>query len=292
MTPQQAIGLAIQLSMALIVFCVALRSPGKDIVHLLRDPGLLFRSLLAMNVLMPLVAVAIALAFDLNPAVEVALVAMALAPIPPIVPGKEIKAGGSQSYVLRLLAVAALVSIVFVPAIAALLGHAFGRPAHVAVGTVAKIVATSVLLPLILGSLLRRLAPVFAERIAKPLSTAATVLLVAAFVPVLIKVWPAMAALAGHFSLVAIVAFVLIGLAIGHLLGGPDPDNRTVLALSTSTRHPAVAMAVLHGDPEADAAMAAVLLVLLVGAVVSVPYVKWRSRAHAVEHPANREAGR
>jgi len=287
MTLQQAIGLAIQLSMALIVFCVALRSPRREIVHLLREPGLLFRSLLAMNVLMPLVAIAIALAFDLNPAIEVALVATALAPIPPIVPTKEIKAGGQQSYVLRLLAVSALVSIVFVPAMAALLQQLFGRPEHVAVGTVAKIVATSVLLPLALGYATRQLAPALAQRIARPLMLAANVLLVAACLPVLIKVWPALAALVGHFSLVAIVAFVLIGLAFGHALGGPDPDNRTVLALSTSTRHPAVAIAVLHGNPDADAAMAAVLLILLTGMIVSIPYVKWRTRAHAEQRPTN-----
>lgn len=288
MTLQQLIGLAIQLSMALIVFAVALHSPGRNVVHLLREPGLLLRSLLAMNVLMPLVAVAIALAFDLNPAVELAMVAMALAPVPPIVPGKEIKAGGSQSYVLRLLAAAALVSIVFVPAMTALLGHAFGRPVHVGVGTVTKIVVTSVLLPLLLGYGLRRVAPAFAQRIAGPLSITATVLLLVAVVPVLIKVWPALVALADHASLIAIVAFVLIGLAIGHALGGPDPDNRTVLALSTATRHPAVAIAVLHDDPTGQSAMAAVLLVLLVGAVASVPYVKWRSRAHATQSSARR----
>jgi BASS family bile acid:Na+ symporter len=51
--------------------------------------------------------------------------------------------------------------------------------------TVAGIVATSVLLPLAAGVGLRRLAPAFAEAIAKPLSIAATVLLIVAFVPVL-----------------------------------------------------------------------------------------------------------
>lgn len=283
MTQQQAIGLAVQLSMALMLFSVALRSPRRDIVHLLHEPGLLLRSLLAMNVLMPLVAVAIAVAFDLHPAVEIALVAMALAPVPPIVPGKEIKAGGRQSFVLRLLAVSGLVSIVFVPAMAALLGHVFGRPVHVAVGTIARIVGTSILLPLLLGYAFRHVAPSLAARVGRPLSIVGMVLLAAAIMPVLIQVWPAVTSLIGHYALAAVVAFVLIGLAIGHALGGPDPDHRTVLALSTSTRHPAVAIAVLHGVPQAQSAMAAVLLVLLVGMVVSIPYVKWRTHVSRVD---------
>lgn len=292
MTLQQAIGLAIQFSMALMLFSVALRSPRREVVHLLHEPGLLARSLLAMNVLMPVVAVAIAVAFDLNPAVEIALVASALAPIPPIVPGKEIRAGGRQSYVLRLLAVSGLVSIVFVPAMAALLGHGFGRPVHVAVGSITKIVAASILLPLLAGYAFRHVAPSLAGRIAKPLSTVAMVLLVAACLPVLVQVWPALKSLVGNFTLLAIVAFVLIGLAVGHVLGGPDPDHRTVLALSTATRHPAVAIAVLQGTPHPNAAIAAVLLVLLTGMVVSIPYVKWRSRTHAAEDALHQKAVR
>ena len=103
-------------------------------------------------------------------------------------------------------------------------------------------------------------------------------LLVIAAVPVLISEWPAIASLIGNFTLVAIIVFVLVGLAIGHLLGGPDPEDRTVLALSTATRHPAVALAILHNAPDQKTVMAAVLLVVIVGFIASVPYVMWRTR--------------
>jgi hypothetical protein len=36
----------------------------------------------------------------------------------------------------------------------------------------------------------------------------------------------------------------LVGTAVGHFLGGPDSWDRTVLGLSTSARHPAVAIAI------------------------------------------------
>ena len=50
------IPIAVKVSMWLIVFSVALHASLQDVGYLLRRPGLLVRSLLAMNVVMPLVA--------------------------------------------------------------------------------------------------------------------------------------------------------------------------------------------------------------------------------------------
>jgi BASS family bile acid:Na+ symporter len=91
---------------------------------------------------------------------------------------------------------------------------------------------------------------------------------------------------------VMIAAFVVLGLVVGHLLGGPDEGSRSALALSTSTRHPGVAMAVIAavGAP-AKEVLPAVLLYLVVGAIVSLPYMKWRrSREGAPAGPARRNA--
>ena len=51
-----------------------------------------------------IVAVALAVAFDFTPVVEVALLALAISPVPPLLPGKEFKAGGRASYTIGLLA--------------------------------------------------------------------------------------------------------------------------------------------------------------------------------------------
>jgi bile acid:Na+ symporter, BASS family len=281
-TTTQLVTLAIQVSMATIVFCVALHARLHDVVSLLRRPRLLARSLLAMNVIMPVIAAIVAAVFDFRRTVEIAFIALAVSPVPPILPTKEYKAGGAPSYVLGLLAISALVSVVFVPVALDVLGRVFARPAHVPMGAVAWIVATSVLAPLGAGILVRRLAPSVASKVARPLSIAGTLLLVVAFLPVLVKMWPALIAQLGDFTLLAIVVFVLAGLAVGHLLGGPNPDERTVLALSTATRHPGMAIAIAQANAPVDHSVAAaILLVFLVGAIVSVPYVKWRAHRHA-----------
>ena len=145
---------------------------------------------------------------------------------------------------------------------------------------IARIVVTSILVPLLAGMGCEALSAAIADRIAGPLSIFGTALLIAAFIPVLLAQWRSCRPLVGNFTLVAIVAFALVGLAVGHLLGGPDPDDRTVLALSTATRHPAVALAIVHDAQDKQLVLGAVLLVLLVGTIVSAPYVKWRKRNH------------
>jgi BASS family bile acid:Na+ symporter len=109
------IGLALQVSIVLLVFCVGLNAPFSDVRWLLRRPGLLARSLLAMNVILPVIAACIAVGLGLPPATILALIALAVSPVPPILPNKQIKAGGTASYAVALLAVSALVAVVFVP---------------------------------------------------------------------------------------------------------------------------------------------------------------------------------
>ncbi|NML44277.1 Na+-dependent transporter [Ramlibacter sp. G-1-2-2] len=273
------IGLALQLSMALIICSVALEASFADLMYLWRRPGLLVRSLVAMLVVMPLFATAMLLKFDLNHAVVTALLASAISPVPPILPNKQIKAGGEAAYVIGLLTTTALVAIVYVPLSAALLQRMFQRPIDVEVASIVKIVATSMLLPALAGMAVHEWAPKLARRIEKPLSHFATVVLVLACIPILIKEWPAMGRLVGDFSVVAMVSFAVVGLAVGHLLGGPSEGGRTVLALATASRHPAVAIAITHNAIDKPGVMAAVLLSLLVGTIVAIPYVRWRQHS-------------
>jgi BASS family bile acid:Na+ symporter len=275
------ISIAIRASICLIVFGLALNASPQDALYLFRRPGQLARSLLAMNVIMPLFAAALAAAFDLNPAVKIALIALAVSPVPPVLPKKQLKAGGRASYAVGLLVAAALLAIVFVPVAVELLGEAFGTPAQVSFAAIARLVLSTVLAPLAAGMAVRRVKPGIAERMAQPISLVATVLLVASILPILFTAWPAMVSLVGNGTIVALGAFTLAGLAAGHLLGGSDPDDRAVLALATASRHPGVALAIASANfPEQKLVPAAVLLYLIVSTIVSIPYLIWRRRPH------------
>jgi len=273
------IPLAVKVSVCLTVFALGLGASHQDLWYLFRRPAQLAKSLLAMNVVMPILAAALAAAFGLRPAVKIALVALAVSPVPPALPGKQLKAGGRVSYAIGLLTAAALLAIVFVPASVELLGRAFAKDVHVRPAAVARLVLISVLIPLAAGVALRAVAPALAGRIARPISLVSTSLLVVAALAVLAGSWRAELALVGHGTLAALAVFILVGLAVGHLLGGPDPDDRTVLALSTASRHPGIALAIAGAAfPGEKLALPAVLVYLIVGAIVSIPYVMWRRR--------------
>jgi BASS family bile acid:Na+ symporter len=69
--------------------------------------------------------------------------------------------------------------------------------------------------PLAAGVTVRRLMPAAAARLARPVSLLGTGLLVVSVLPVLFIAWPAIVSLIGNGTILAIAAFVLIGLAIG-----------------------------------------------------------------------------
>lgn len=282
----QLLGQAYALSMAGLLLALALAADLSDIHAMLRRPSVLLRSLLALNVVMPLLALALALALDLTDAIALALVAMALAPVPLVLPLRALGPRGARASSIGLLVVSAGATILFVPALAELFVRAFDLPLDVPASGVASVVALWILLPLVIGASIRVVAPAFADWIVRPLAMAANVLPFVALVPLLVLAWPRMPELAVDFTLLAIVVFVLSGLAVGHALGGPDPDERAALGVSTAVRHPGLAMAVLQADPDPPAAFAAVLLVVVVGAIASLPYAAWRSRRHRHAKPA------
>ena len=279
MTAQSLILLALKASIVLSVFAIGLVSRVNDTLFLLRRPKLLLRSVVAINVVMPIVAAAMAWIFDLPEAVEMSLVALAVSPVPPVLPKKQVKAHGEPSYAIGLLVGAALIAILFVPVAVELVGLVFQLPVQMSPWPVAKLVFATALAPLLAGVIVRRLMPALAAQFARPVGHIANIVLVLCFLAVLVTALPAIADLFGSGAFWAVAAFIAIGLAVGHGLGGPDPQNRTVLALATATRHPGVAMAITSANfPGYREVLPAFLLYLLVGAVLAIPYVMWRKR--------------
>ena len=286
MTLDQLIPLLLQVSVGAVVFAIGLRTAPGDITSLLRRPSLLLRSLLAMLVLMPLLVAALAAAFDLRPEVELALLLLAVSPVPPVLPGKQAKAGGDFSYAIGLLAASGAIASVTAPLTVKGIVAVFGRDVHVPMATVARTIALTVFAPLIAGTLVRGWRPALAARASRPLSAAASILLAVAFIPIVVSSWHAILAQMGQRSGLAIVAFIVAGVIVGHVLGGPEDDDRTVLALATASRHPGVALAIAASvASDRGAVSAVVLLALLLGAIVTRPYVKWRTRTTPARTP-------
>jgi BASS family bile acid:Na+ symporter len=277
--PASLIPVAIAISIFLLVLGIGLKATPRHATHLVRHPGQLVRSLAAMYVVMPVFAVAVALAFDLHPAVKIALVAAAVSPVPPFLPRKAIKAGGARDYAIGLLVAASVLGIVLVPLAVELVGSVFAKHLAMPAAGAARLVILSVLAPLAIGMTLRQFAPSTAEQMARPVSIASGALLVVALVPVLLNTWRPILSLLGSGTVLAFAAFVAVGTVTGHLLGAPQADERGVLALACGSRHPGIALAIAHANfPDDQNVLPALLLYLVIGALVATPYLQWIRR--------------
>ena len=273
------IKVGILLSVFLTVLGMGLAATWADVTYLLRKPGLLARSFLSMFVVMPIICVCVALYFNLPPAIKVALVALAISPVPPFVPKKELMSHGHEGYAFSLLSLAGMFSIVFVPVVTSLFARWFNHPAAISPAKVAQVVGMTILIPLLVGIALRAWKPAPALKAARLAGLIGLVLLVVCTVPLLIRLWPLIASFIGNGTVLILAGIALVGTAVGHFLGGPDAGDRKVLAIATSARHPGVAITIATSAyPDGKLALGAVLLYVLVVSLATLPYVLWSKR--------------
>jgi bile acid:Na+ symporter, BASS family len=270
MTLQQVLLFALKTSIALSVLALGLKSTIADDTYLLRRPALLVRAFLSMNVVMPVVALILALTLNLHPAVNIALIALSVSPVPPIFPKKAMKSGGREDYTIGLLVAAAMVAIIVVPLAIEIVQRISHIPLQMPARSVAFLVFTTILGPLLLGMILHAMLPAFAKKIARPLEKLASILLLVSVLPVLIVYFRTIISLIGNGTLLALGVFAVVGFASGYLLGGPEPENRQVLSLATATRHPGMAAAIAHTNfPDEKLVVPAILLYLIVATLLS-----------------------
>jgi BASS family bile acid:Na+ symporter len=279
--------LAIVLSILCTVFGFGLKAAWEDLLYLPRRPALLLRSLLSVTVLMPIVALLLVRTFDFQHEVEVALVALAISPLPPLLPNRLGKAAGHAAYGISLMATLGVLAIVTVPLTLELIGALVDRPLGIAPSAIASKVLTMIIAPLVAGLLVRAWLPAVASRIERPVELVAKLLLPLAVLALLSAVLPAIWALVGNGTVLAMVAFVAIGLLVGHVVGGPDPEKATVLAIASACRHPAIALSIASANFPDERFGATIVLFLIVSALACLPYIAWQKRrAAAAFQPA------
>ena len=275
---KQIVILAVQATIICTVFSLGLKTAPADLLYLLRQPSLLLRSMCSVLVVMPIVAVVLTSMFDVQRTAGIALIALAISPLPPLLPQRGAGGGGHESYGIALMALLALLSIVAVPLSAEILQLVFHRPLNVAPGAIARIALIMAVVPLVAGAVIRGGLPAFADRIDEPVALVSKVLLPIAVVILLAATWRAALAAVGGGAIAAMSAFIVIGLAIGHLFGRPDPQHSVVLALATACRHPAIALTIAAANFPDENFAGTIVLYLLVNAVIGVAYVKWQQR--------------
>ncbi len=243
-----------------------------------RKPALLFRALLAVVVLVPLVVVALLKLFNLPLGVAMGLVFLAASPGAPLTTKRTKMAGAKSSQSASLQLTLALLAVIITPLTLAIFTVLFQSiPEKLTILDVAKQVTIVQLLPVSLGLLLQKFGANYAVKVEKPLTFIANflflVLIILACIigfPLLFKLW--------GLPLVAITIMVVVSLGIGHVLGGPNEAQRSILAISCIARNVGLALfiAILNGLEKQ--VMPTIVVYLMVGAVFGVLYSIYHKR--------------
>lgn len=290
MTTQELLVAGLQASIFLTVLTIGLGASAADLRCVLTRPRRLIRALLVLNVLFPFAAVVVCRLFALHPAVSVGLVTLAVAPVSNMFPKSMLPlvAPGSGGYAHGLFFASTVLSVIVTPLAVEVINLVFGGDTHVGPRAVGQVVVGSVLLPLGIGAAIGRWRPA-ATRWVSPIRAVSGIVLLACALVIVAATWSAMGSLMRQGTFTAIVLITALGLAAGHLFGGPDEDDRTVLAHAVVSRHPGVAVALASLTDERLAPVG-VLLAVLVSAIAIAPYTRWRKRQRFTPHAASGHA--
>ncbi len=273
-----------QVCVTALILAIGMQSTVDDLTYLWRRPWLLTKSMLAMYVLVPLLAVAFARLLPIPFGLKVALVVIAISAGAPLVPRKLMPLS-NHGYVFSVIATSSLLAIVTVPLWLTALSALSGATPQIPPREVARLLGRAFLLPLVIGMGIRIMVPGIAEDLSEILLKVGGAALALAGLVLLVLGWPLLRE-AGWISIFVLGLLTGGALTIGHLLGGPDPEDRTALAIACATRHLGIAVLVAAAVPGVRTGVL-VIAYLVASLIASIPYVRWRKRYHS----AVRETG-
>jgi bile acid:Na+ symporter, BASS family len=270
--------LLIKVSVFGLILAIGMRARWTDLLYLWQRPGLLVRSLLAMYVVVPLTAFALVKLLAMTSGAKAALIVLAASGGAPLLP-RRLARLGEGVYAFSLVVSSSLIAMIVVPLWLELFTVHFGVALEIHVLDVAKVVAQTFLLPLIIGMVLRGGFPIVSGFLANRVLDLAGIVLLLCGVALLAINWQVLLLIQGP-GLLALITMMIVAIATGHWLGGPDTENRNVLAIACATRHIGVALVVATTFPKVRTVVVLIAYVFL-AALISALYLNYANRRQA-----------
>ncbi len=250
----------------------------QEITSLWKDKKLLANSIIASDILVPLVGLFLVLFIDLSPEVRLGILLMAACPGAPMIARKSAKAGSKLSFALSLQSTIALLAVITTPITLAFFSKIFDVTASIEIISVAKQIVMGQLLPIGIGVLLNEKKPSIANKIREPLTKIANGLFaVLAIIILIIAIKLLVKTNFISFIVMGIIAIASLG--IGHFFGGTDLETRQSLAIACASRNAGLALFVgtlNFLDPKIKTyLMSAVVSYAVIAAIMTIPYLKW-----------------
>jgi len=267
-------------TVAVIVFAQGLGiSPSVVLAYFKERLSVVLMSLVAAIVLVP--AAALALIFILKPAPGVAIglaILVACPPAPLMISAAPTKGGASSTFMASLHLSMATLAFLTVPTVLNVLSIPLGFRADVDLGVMAWTLARTILLPIVLGLIVRARFAKAADRLRPVLGKAGSLGLLAVVLLAVVALYPALLNM-DAWSYLVMAAASAAALSIGHLLGPHDPHEKTALAVECAVRHPVLALAIgsMNFSPQKALPVLVPCVITFIG--VAMVYMFWRGRS-------------
>lgn len=263
----------VQATIIINMLAIGLDQSRSDLTWLWRHPGRLLRSLVAVVVLVPVAALAIIGLFPLPIATATGLAILAAAPGAPLTYKRSAMAGADTRYVASLQLSLAAVAVVVTPLTLLVFDMALDlATGGVSFMYVARQVATVQLVPVSLALVVVWVFPGLAERVKPWISRLGNVLLVLLLLIALVPGLRLLLSAVGGGGIVAILLLAVLALAIGHVMGGPAPGERSGLAIACIARNLGLAIFIGMLPGIEVEVMPTIAAFALIGGAVAIPY--------------------
>lgn len=265
---------------------VGLRGSVREIVGQLGRPRVVARALLANFVLVPALALLVLWLIPLDASYTNGLLLISVAAGAPFLIKLSEAAGADLGLTATLLVLLLPATIVYMPLVVPLLLPG----AEVSILVIATPLLLTMLLPLLVGLLIRRRRKTVARRLHPVSQTTSTVALVVVLLLVFAQ-YDAIIAVDWKTPLAALI-IILGAFCIGYLFGGRNPDRREVLGLGTAQRNIAAASVVASQGLNDPDAVITVVGASVIGLAVLFPIARVLWRRERKRHAqARRETG-
>jgi BASS family bile acid:Na+ symporter len=238
LAPMTAVGIFLVSTMLAIGMTVS----REEISSTLRDRRTLPRVLVANFILVPLLGIVLTHIFHFPAGTTTGILLLAISPGGLTAIQFTDKVKGSLAFAAVVAFVLTIASIAASPIIAHIL-IPLESPVRVPYFPVVGGVLLFLLLPVVLGFLVRRSFPIAAGEISKILLALSNLSFIASIVLTLAYKRQTMKEL-GPSVTAALLILIVGSMVIGWLLGGPDQGSRRVMAVSTSMRNAALCLLV------------------------------------------------
>ena len=248
----------------------------QQILGPLRNARLVSLTLAANFVLMPLGAIALARLLRLDQGYGVGLLVLGAAAGAPFLPKLAAIAKGNEAVAVGLMVLLMVLTVGYMPLVMPVLLEGVS----VDVMKIARSLVLLMLLPLGAGLVVKARYASAAGAAKPPLDRIANVSLIAVIALITVTNLEKVAGVFGTGGILAGILFIVWGLGVGYLLGGPDRDSRRVLALGTAQRNIAAALVVggqNFSDPKVVVMVTVVALVGLLMLMSLSRYLSTRS---------------